>query len=373
MNFVGEKVKPKSLSRPLVQTAAILGIIQGVLWTSLSSTALFYYHTDENSDLLEGNYLGHLIYIIYLANGNYAKLYAVDIVIGAEDFSYFMYVYLVLSFVWFIVSTVTLWATIKDKKQKHYDGAILAWVITASFLSLLDLILLFILSHDYHIAEDQYDGSSIGLILSAIGIVMTLAARGFVLWVINVVFIVVLSKHIHRRYEKLQKQKPRRNRSVIDGYSGSKAPWQNNSTLYDDTGFENRGYRGDQDAFAFSPRHFDHEDDRSTSRYNSRQPQYGNDYFPPGTPKTPQPRPPPIRDDRHTNNNGSLPGPYRNNEPVNAYQQGRTAKIGPPSGQRSPPLRVNPPNLPQIPDPDYSPPGSPKVRGVLRPNSNYMY
>lgn len=49
-------------------------------------------------------------------------------------------------------------ATIKDKKQKHYDGAILAWVITASFLSLLDLILLFILSHDYHIVEDQYDG-----------------------------------------------------------------------------------------------------------------------------------------------------------------------------------------------------------------------
>lgn len=117
-------------------------------------------------------------------------------------------------------------ATIKDKKQKHYDGAILAWVTTASLLSLLDLILLFILSHDYYIAEDQLDELSligvskllmtvftlelmcysIQLILSAIGIVMTLAARGFVLWVINVVFIVVLSKHIHRRYEKIQKQ-----------------------------------------------------------------------------------------------------------------------------------------------------------------------
>lgn len=98
-----------------------------------------------------------------------------DIVIGADEFSYFMYIYLVLSFVWFIVSTLTLWgrflkckihpfyqltlfsATIKDKKKKHYDGAILAWVVTASILSLLDLILLFILSHDYDIVESKVD------------------------------------------------------------------------------------------------------------------------------------------------------------------------------------------------------------------------
>lgn len=64
-------------------------------------------------------------------------------------------------------------ATIKDKKQKHYDGAILAWVITASFLSLLDLILLFILSHDYHIAEDQYYASSLPIGVSKLLTVFT--------------------------------------------------------------------------------------------------------------------------------------------------------------------------------------------------------
>lgn len=44
-----------------------------------------------------------------------------DIVIGAEDFSYFMYVYLVLSFVWFIVSTVTLWGRFLQRKVPPFN------------------------------------------------------------------------------------------------------------------------------------------------------------------------------------------------------------------------------------------------------------
>lgn len=100
-----------------------------MVWTSLSATSLFYYHSDDLSTSWETySYLGNVIYIIYLANGNnkhvfletfiflnwfhtgnYAKQYVADIVIGADEFSYFMYIYLVLSFVWFIVSALTLW------------------------------------------------------------------------------------------------------------------------------------------------------------------------------------------------------------------------------------------------------------------------
>ncbi|XP_066254412.1 uncharacterized protein [Euwallacea similis] len=304
--------------------------------------------------------MGQIIYKMYIkSTGDINDTN--KIIIGPKEFNYFMYIYLTLSITWLIVSCVILWTTLRDHQEKHYDQSIVAWTIVTSLVSLLDLILLFVLSHDYNkILSVESTPPMDLIILTAVGIVMTLAARGFVLWVINIVFVVILSKYSYKRYKGEVNKSPKRgNRPVIDAYSKSRPdlPWQ---TPYDDRKpFDNMGFKDDDD-FSFSSKQ------NPRIRENNRNPEY----VAPFTPRLGQNEPPwnkrPAPRDEVGN---GLPRVYPNQEPP------RTAKIGRQQDRRSPPLNVNPPYiqpLPYIPNPDYSPPGSPKVRGVLRPKSNYQ-
>ncbi|XP_066151371.1 uncharacterized protein [Euwallacea fornicatus] len=348
MNFVGEKEKtPKNLIRPLVQTAAVLGIIQGVVWTILSALSIAFYHMEAIS--FDDYSMKIYIYIMYIQNQCVN-----DQIIGAKEFSYFMYIYLILSITWFVVSSVTLWIIKTDRQRNYYDQSIITWSVVTSLVSLLDLILLSILSYDYRIFQNsEVQTQEKIMILTTIGIVMSLAARGFVLWVINIVFVVILSKHSYQNYqERVNKSPQRGNRPVIDAYSRSKPdlPWQ---TPFDNhKPFNNMGFRGDDDDIPFS----------SKSNPKTRENNRNTDYAAPFTPRLGQNEP--SWNERPTPRNvgNGVPRVYANQEPP------RIAKIGRQQDRRSPPLNVNPP---YIPAPDYSPPGSPKVRGVLRPKSNY--
>ncbi|CAG9763259.1 unnamed protein product [Ceutorhynchus assimilis] len=286
--------KRKSLMTPLVTTAGVLGIIQGLGWTLCSIVGILFY--TEIIPTASTNGIGYSIYSFYLSKEILDK-YS-ESIIGSSQFSYFLYIHLALSLCWLLISSVLLWASITGKGHNFYGKAIGGWTLITGLVSLLDLILVGLISYDY----DQYKnkGNADTTEITAIGIVITLAARGFVLWIVNVVFAIILGKYCHKLYKK---DVGNRNRPPIDAYATAPVPWLDPS-LYNDSG--------------------------------------SNDL-------RPYPEADPIR-------------PYSYTPPA------RTAKIGKQAGQRSPPLNVAPPF---IPDPDYSPPGSPKVKGVLRPKSNY--
>lgn len=281
-----------------------------------------------------------------------------------------------------------------------------------ALLSMLDFIILCLIGHDYgqikfanpdfsiifHVPLNLTVPPSIALtiFLTAVGVVMTLAARGFVVWIINVIFIVILGKHWYDLHTKKTYNEP--DPSILDAYTtSSRPPWDLTNSIYADTnrsGYNNKAFNDDNDnpKFISSSQSFTHLPLHDRDNYGNREGRGNqkNQYPYAGNPGN-------QNNNMNNNNNWSNKrnqndnGPYglgqNNNSPLrpfsqpertsdvpNQWNQGaplRTAKIGRQGGQRSPPLNVNPPF---IPDPDYSPPGSPRVRGVLRPKSNYaMY
>jgi hypothetical protein len=223
--------------------------------------------------------------------------------------------------------------------------------------------------------------------LACVGIVMTLAARGFVLWIINVVLIVIFGKHLYSQLKN--KTTATSDQSILNAYTtGGRPPWEMPNSLYIDTdrqGYNNKGFRNDNDnpmlitssqSFTHLPLNdrdnYENRDRGSNQKGQNPQNNYGGQNNNNNWNKRNQ------GDNGHYGMSGNN-SPLRpvsqtdrsSNVPNQWGQPARTAKIGRQGGQRSPPLNVNPPF---IPDPDYSPPGSPRVRGVLRPKSNYaMY
>lgn len=220
--------------------------------------------------------------------------------------------------------------------------------------------------------------------------VFTLAARGYVLWIINVIFAVIAAKVWYRKRNKVRVSDlfPTFGSFLVcfrwwqaisptsaptqTGKSSLRckacwefwplfrqvAPWhQQPQNTYE--GLDNKGFRNDNDTLPM-PRndglkqnyrnndiYWNHQNGEFAEEMRAKWHVFGlADRTPPRSVTQPE-----------------APSAYR--------QAPKTAKIGRQGGQRSPPLNVA---SPYIPDPDYSPPGSPKVRGVLRPRSNYeMY
>uniref|UniRef100_A0AAR5PP92 MARVEL domain-containing protein n=1 Tax=Dendroctonus ponderosae TaxID=77166 RepID=A0AAR5PP92_DENPD len=345
------------LCEPLVKIGAILGVIQGFIWTVLSLTAILLGQFSlQNTSISPGS----LIHAIYLNSSSSDT----GLIIDGDSFRYFLYIYVVLSGCWLIVSSLLLWDHFREKTvSKYYEGVLATWMFVVGLTALLDVILFSLLVHDYEKERKniEVDSPELQLELVAIGVVFTLAARGYVLWIVNVIFAVIAGRVWHLKRNKVVA----RNQPYISAYSnGQAAPWhQQPQNTYE--GFDNKGYRNDSDTLPLPSRRMDNspqERDRGYARNDDLKQEYRNKDV--------------YWNNRNNQNGREDHTPPRSFNtvppPPSAYrQEPKTAKIGRQGGQRSPPLNVAPPF---IPDPDYSPPGSPKVRGVLRPKSNYeMY
>ncbi|XP_050311840.1 uncharacterized protein LOC126747329 isoform X2 [Anthonomus grandis grandis] len=361
--------KSKGLMRPLVQVAGVLGIIQGFVWTLLSIAAILFYYMDLAPST--GKEISHKIYTEYFHDSTGSKN---GFIINPNSLSYCSYVYLILSFGWFLISCLLYWGVVKkSSNEQFYDYSILGWTIAASLVSILDLIMLALFAHDYNKVS-----TSDTILLVVVGIMMTLAARGFVLWVINVLFAVILGMHYYRRYNELA---PTSSQSAIDAYSDP-LPWLQGPAAFDDPHpktYDNKGYQPDREEAPIrsNPPSIHQFPVTGINRDSAR-----NNYVNPRSNLSQEPPPKIIKRPvlNHNNNNDSSwihrNANYNNNyvSPLRPQPEPgllRTAKIGKQGGQRSPPLIVN---APSIPEPDYSPPSSPVLRGVLKPRSNYtMY
>lgn len=211
---VGNK---KSLVAPLINTAAVLGAVQGISTFVLSLIAILYYegkiqHTANNNGT---HLIGEYIFDRYLYKPNNDFVTNTSI-IGPKQFNYFMYFYLAFSSFVLTVSLLILHASITGKSANYHILRVCCWTIDMSCLTILDFVLTFLLAHDYHQIKIEYDGLAEdpdiisaettalyeATSLTTVGIMMTIAAKGFVLWIVNVVFIVILEVHLFGLYKK---------------------------------------------------------------------------------------------------------------------------------------------------------------------------
>lgn len=129
------------------------------------------------------------------------------LVITATPFFAFMIVYLCLSLCLLLNSSFLLWATL-SKFKRLYKENVGIWCILTGIISFIDIILMILFAINYvHIKQFQ-DSHNEGrsptdaIVRTATVVVMTLSIRGYVLWIINVVFAVLMGCFTYRYYKE---------------------------------------------------------------------------------------------------------------------------------------------------------------------------
>ncbi|XP_060520102.1 uncharacterized protein LOC132698185 isoform X2 [Cylas formicarius] len=336
--------KPKSLMTPLVITAGLIGAVQGLAWSILSLVSILIYEKVIKVviDADDADKIRTYLYFFLVKDDESND--GSSFIVTSKVFNIFMYLYFVLSLILLGVSAIILWAFARNKAQNQQIRLLALWVSTIGILSVLDFVLTSLFAHDYHKLPDDVQ-SSIILLQVTYGIVMTLAARGYVLWIINVIFAIVLAKYCFN----LLRKNSRPDLSIIDAYTTSpRPPWDLQNSLYDEGNannfeFTNKGYVNDNAEPIYMKSESFHKLNIGDTRKNN------------------------YRNSLDTSQFSFGPNNFRSPQQWKAPQI-KTAKIGRQADRRSPPFNVAPP---YIPDPDYSPPGSPKVKSVLRPRSHY--
>ncbi|KAG5876103.1 hypothetical protein JTB14_013683 [Gonioctena quinquepunctata] len=201
---------------------------------------------------------------------------------------------------------------------------------------------------EYEIDEFQYQSQTL---YTSMGIVMSIAARGYILWIVNVTFAIMLFILV----KKIKRANRPSMLPAIDAYAAGPRPF----TLYDQTdignGQLNNGFTLDENIM-FNPRPME-----PNTRMSTRNPLSNN------------------------RNNLNVMQPQIHDRPrsldlsrltrgVPPTPPSKLAKIGKSGGRITPPRNVPSPRVPYIPDPDYTPPGSPKVqpKSAMRQQSNYV-
>ncbi|KAL1518294.1 hypothetical protein ABEB36_001936 [Hypothenemus hampei] len=218
--------------RTYVKAIGILVIIQGLAWFVFSVIGIVLIHSPPNrfkNRLKYHNYGEYLAQIIYNEFIEYSSLRDEKKVIRPADFQAFLWIYAVLSVVW-VAAAFDQHAAIKWKKFRQ-SYVVFALGVILIFTSVIDLVFFSLLTRDFSTCpfEVSSDASTLIPILStpatvddlsttitvfetasptnlptqftsrlilevpridcqvANGIVMSLAARGYVLWFVNVV------------------------------------------------------------------------------------------------------------------------------------------------------------------------------------------
>nr|XP_023028232.1 uncharacterized protein LOC111516292 [Leptinotarsa decemlineata] len=179
------KMTVSASQRTLGKVAALLGMIQGFGWSGLSLTCIILYNMSpknmNNTITSYSQFIDDSLYMTYLSAELNSRL---SFVIRPRDFTILMWFYFLLSAGWFFGSIDQFVACHYNKKR--ISTMMMIWGSITGVISVIDLVLTCLLLRDYiHCGEEPNIDVSCYL---AVGIVMTLAARGYILWLINVGF-----------------------------------------------------------------------------------------------------------------------------------------------------------------------------------------
>lgn len=200
----------------------VIGVMQSMAWFGLSITALVGYNCNIGFEGVGANY-GHLLtvtlYDMYFRSEGCtpAQYPSIDFqaiedleLLSSSTVNIWMWVVLSLSFVW-LLSSLTLLMNVKKSHLKYANVFIYFWVFITLVVSVIDLVLFIlfaldydtIFSHSFSIDLDFSPSSSSVLITAqnSAGIMMSLALRGYVLWLINLLLALYLFTQTFKVYD----------------------------------------------------------------------------------------------------------------------------------------------------------------------------
>lgn len=198
--------------KPIATANAIFTLVQSVTWFVLSIICFMYYSEAVTVTTVESTYKNALetwIYRLYLRKNDYDignSLNAKLLNITPEEFIVFSAFYFILSIVLINTSLVVIYSfrNVKDKQIHFWQYCtIVIWILAGLCQTLLDLIFFCLLLDDYnYFANQQFSIPHMGIIPTAIGVVMTIVARGFILWIINLILNVATMLIVIQEYQK---------------------------------------------------------------------------------------------------------------------------------------------------------------------------
>uniref|UniRef100_A0A6P7H5S9 Uncharacterized protein LOC114347393 isoform X1 n=1 Tax=Diabrotica virgifera virgifera TaxID=50390 RepID=A0A6P7H5S9_DIAVI len=152
-----------------------LGTLQGVTWAGLSLTSIILHSTYktevESSHPKFINFLNSILYKYYIRDSEIPQF-----TIQPHDFFILMCFHFIFNTVWCGVSSLQFFVVYRNKP--YAVKVIIAWGIITSIVCLLDLVTCCLLFKNYMKCTDLE-------CRTAAGIVLTLAARGYTLLILN--------------------------------------------------------------------------------------------------------------------------------------------------------------------------------------------
>ncbi|XP_076262938.1 uncharacterized protein LOC143197953 isoform X2 [Rhynchophorus ferrugineus] len=233
-------VVPSNVIILLLLAAAAVGLVEGLAWSILSFIAICYYgrtFMPSKDATYSQNHIDRTMYDFYL-NHRYESTLE-DIMkeytypLTATPFCVCMIISLTINIILVIYSCVILWI-LYYKKQIYIKHTIGSWAVTMATNITFDLILLLLLSINYssikkfQASHASGPSASDSVVLAATGVVITLAARGFILWVVNAIIAGLMGKLWHSYHRRI----PFFNYERFDNTSVSNLPWMEEPYQY---------------------------------------------------------------------------------------------------------------------------------------------
>jgi hypothetical protein len=182
----------KGPEKNLKQIAGAIGVIQSLAWIIMALICIILYYT-EPTDFSPYGYhymdeVGEIIYQLYLKRYN-QELYFDGQILTPRVFIGFSWVYLIIDLTWFATSWLVLL-----QKRGNLRRVFQIWSANTALVCLLDLIVIIILSSNYQKCLSEMGISLEIICANGILPVLVIAGKGFVLWIVNAIFVVVVWK-----------------------------------------------------------------------------------------------------------------------------------------------------------------------------------
>ncbi|KAJ8950194.1 hypothetical protein NQ318_003185 [Aromia moschata] len=187
-----------SYRKNLGRVAAVLGILQGVSWTFLTLVAIIihYWQPAIETGTTYTRLIQIMLYSKFLVDDG--SVSGTTFILNPNNFVVIMWIYFVISVLWDSFSVDMLTAINHNKKRRAIVERL--WGILTLFISLLDLVVTILLATDYAACGNASpEGVTMDefFCYTSVGIAMTIAGRGFTLWVVNIVLSIVLFRETY--------------------------------------------------------------------------------------------------------------------------------------------------------------------------------
>lgn len=190
------KMPLKKGDHKLIHFAAGLGIFQGLVWTILAILGICYrFKEPKITGATHSEILSSLL-------GQTIQEDNVSLTLNGLGLFSLVVVYLIISIIWIGLS-VLLITSLRRRQQNNLDRAILIWGVITLLTCIYDVVVTGLLASNYtkllQLYNDNINTDTLVYAVLAYGTLFSLAARGYVLWVVNLAVSILMIRNGSQR------------------------------------------------------------------------------------------------------------------------------------------------------------------------------